>query len=156
MLKSSYSPNFCGIYPIFVDNSSFCAAGFSPSGESVASSGQFIEEIISRDTSGMTTLASVDETTSLTSGTYSISTADELSKLATMTNNGLIGENTEFVLANDIDLSAYSTGEGWTPIGSPSKSFTATFDGNGYVISNLYINTPSINCVGGHVGYCVV
>ena len=115
----------------------------SSSGESVASSGQFIEEIISRDTSGMTTLASVDETTSLTSGTYSISTADELSKLATMTNNGLIGENTEFVLANDIDLSAYSTGEGWTPIGSPSKSFTATFDGNGHVISKLYINRPS-------------
>ena len=115
----------------------------SSSGESVASSGQFIEEIISRDTSGMTTLASVDETTSLTSGTYSISTADELSKLAAMTNNGLIGENTEFVLANDIDLSAYSTGEGWTPIGSPSKSFTATFDGNGHVISKLYINRPS-------------
>ena len=118
----------------------------SSSGESVASSGQFIEEIISRDTSGMTTLASVDETTSLTSGTYSISTADELSKLATMTNNGLIGENTEFVLANDIDLSAYSTGEGWTPIGiydvinGSTTYFRATFDGNGFVISNLYIN----------------
>mgnify|MGYP000074486360 FL=1 len=115
----------------------------SSSGESVASSGQFIEEIIRRDTSGMTTLASVDETTSLTSGTYSISTAEELAKLATMTNNGLIGANTEFVLVNDIDLSAYSTGEGWTPIGSPSKSFTATFDGNGHVISKLYINRPS-------------
>ena len=115
----------------------------SSSGESVASSGQFIEEITRRDTSGMTTLASVDESISLTSGTHSISTADELSKLATMTNNGLIGENTEFVLANDIDLSAYSTGEGWTPIGSPSKSFTATFDGNGHVISKLYINRPS-------------
>lgn len=94
----------------------------SSSGESVASSGQFIEEIIRRDTSGMTTLASVDETTSLTSGTYSISTAEELAKLATMTNNGLIGANTEFVLVNDIDLSAYSTGEGWTPIGTPSKN----------------------------------
>ena len=118
----------------------------SSSGESVASSGQFIEEIIRRDTSGMTTLASVDETTSLTSGTYSISTADELSKLAAMTNNGLIGENTEFVLANDIDLSAYSTGEGWTPIGiydvinGSTTYFRATFDGNGFVISNLYIN----------------
>ena len=33
----------------------------SSSGESVASSGQFIEEITRRDTSGMTTLASVDE-----------------------------------------------------------------------------------------------
>ncbi|MEI3269256.1 MAG: hypothetical protein V8R70_08785 [Candidatus Gastranaerophilaceae bacterium] len=71
----------------------------------------------------MTTLASVDESISLTSGTHSISTADELSKLAAMTNNGLIGENTEFVLANDIDLSAYSTSEGWTLIGTPSKIF---------------------------------
>ncbi len=117
----------------------------SSSGESVASSGQFIEEIIRRDTSGMTTLASVDETTSLTSGTYSISSAEELAKLAAMTDNGLIGENTEFVLANDIDLSVYSTGEGWTPIGSPSKKFTATFDGNGHVVSNLYIYRPSDN-----------
>ena len=91
----------------------------SSSGESVASSGQFIEEITRRDTSGMTTLASVEELISLTSGTYSISTAEELSKLAAMTNNGLIGENTEFVLANDIDLSAYSTGKGWMPIGTP-------------------------------------
>ena len=95
----------------------------SSSGESVASSGQFIEEIIRRDTSGMTTLASVDETTSLTSGTYSISSAEELAKLAAMTDNGLIGENTEFVLANDIDLSVYSTCEGWTLIGTPSKIF---------------------------------
>ena len=117
----------------------------SSSGESVASSGQFIEEIIRRDTSGMTTLASVDETTSLTSGTYSISSAEELAKLAAMTDNGLIGENTEFVLANDIDLSVYSTGEGWTPIGSPSKKFTATFDGNGHVVSNLYIYRPNDN-----------
>ena len=117
----------------------------SSSGESVASSGQFIEEIIRRDTSGMTTLASVDETTSLTSGTYSISTAEELAKLATMTNNGLIGANTEFVLVNDIDLSAYSTGEGWTPIGTPSKKFTATFDGNGHLVSNLYIYRPNDN-----------
>lgn len=117
----------------------------SSSGESVASSGQFIEEIIRRDTSGMTTLASVDETTSLTSGTYSISSAEELAKLAAMTDNGLIGGNTEFVLANDIDLSVYSTGEGWTPIGSPSKKFTATFDGNGHVVSNLYIYRPNDN-----------
>lgn len=95
----------------------------SSSGESVASSGQFIEEITRRDTSGMTTLASVDESISLTSGTHSISTAEELAKLAAMTNNGLIGENTEFVLANDIDLSAYSTSEGLVPIGTPSKIF---------------------------------
>ena len=107
-----------------------------------SSSSKFISPITRRDTSSMTSLSSVDESTSLTSGTYSISTAEELAKLATMTNNGKIGSGTEFVLANDIDLSAYSSGEGWTPIGDSTNTFQATFDGNGYTISNLYINRP--------------
>lgn len=118
-----------------------------------SSSAKFIAPITRRDTSSMTKLADVDENTSLTSGTYSISTAEELAKLATMTNNGKIGKNTEFVLANDIDLSAYSTGEGWTPIGTVSNGFIATFDGNGYTISNLFINRPNTNYQ-GLFGYC--
>ena len=48
-----------------------------------------------------------------------------------------IGENTEFVLANNIDLSAYDS---WTPIGkNRNLPFYGTFDGNGYVVSNLKI-----------------
>ena len=41
---------------------------------------------------------------------------------------------------------AYTTGNGWTPIGSHSASpFTAVFSGNGYSIYNLYIyNTANI------------
>ena len=108
----------------------------------------FIEEVQRRDTSAMTTLASVDENAPLSSGTYSISTADELAKLATMTNSGKVWSGTEFVLANDIDLSAYSTGEGWTPIGGASVGFVGTFDGNGYKIKNLYINRPHSNYQG--------
>ena len=108
-----------------------------------SSSSKFIAPIARRDTSSMTKLSSVDENTTLSSGTYSISTAEELAKLATMTNNGKIGTNTEFVLSNDIDLSAYSTGEGWIPIGNDSNNFQAIFDGNGYTISNLYINRPN-------------
>lgn len=103
----------------------------------------FLQEVVVRDTSEMTTLSSVDETVALADGTYSISTAEELAKLATMTNNGLIGVNTEFVLANNIDLSAYSSGGGWTSIGNSTNKFCATFDGNGYTISNLYINNTS-------------
>ena len=116
---------------------------------------EFIQEVVKRDTSAMTTLASVDENIAISSGTYSISTAEELVKLATMTNNEKIGSSCEFVLANDIDLSAYSTGEGWTPIGmylvdssDYSKTFQASFDGNGYVIKNLYINRPTENFQG--------
>ena len=102
-----------------------------------ATSSGFIEAVQRRDTSAMTTLASVDENTNLDSGTYSISTAEELAKLATMTNNGKVNGNAEFVLANDIDLSAYREDGGWTPIGNTSNSFYGTFDGNGYKIKNL-------------------
>ena len=109
---------------------------------------QFIEKIQQRDTSSMTTLASVDENTTISSGTYSISTAEELAKLAAMTNNGKITGG-EFVLANDIDLRQYSSGEGWTPIGKDSSNrFIASFDGNGYVVSNLYINSPKTESLG--------
>ena len=107
-----------------------------------ATSSGFIEAVQKRDTSEMTTLASVGENTTLDSGTYSISTAEELAKLATMTNNGKVTGNAEFVLANDIDLSAYREDGGWTPIGNWSNQFSGTFDGNGYKIKNLYINRP--------------
>ena len=38
--------------------------------------------------------------------------------------------------------------EGWAPIGDFSNSYTATFDGRGHTISNLYINRPSASDVG--------
>ena len=43
---------------------------------------------------------------------------------------------------------------GWAPIGDNSNRFTATFDGNGHKISNLYINTSTLSKVGffGEVG----
>lgn len=131
--------------------------GGGEDGSSLISTGAFLQAVTPRDTSTMTTLASVDENVELTSGTYSISTAEELAKLATMTNNAKIASGCEFVLANDIDLSAYSTGEGWTPIGKYSsdysKCFQATFDGNGYVVKNLYINRPNEDNQ-GLFGYC--
>lgn len=110
-----------------------------------SSSTGFIKEISRRDTSEMTPLSSVAEDKKLQSGTYSISTAEELAKLSAMQQEDLIGEDTEFVLANDIDLSAWcaahSSDGGWQPIGTnyyyDPHYFTATFDGNGYVINNL-------------------
>lgn len=117
----------------------------------------FIQEVTRIDTSAMTTLASVDENTTISGGTYSISTAEELAKLATMTNTGKVSGGT-FVLANDIDLSAYSSGEGWTPIGKAEFKFSGIFEGNGYVIKNLYINRPTASYQGlfGYVGqYCI-
>ena len=109
---------------------------------------KFIKEIGRRDTSKMKKFEEVNENEVLTSGTYSISTADELEKLARMTNDRKIGEGTEFVLANDIDLGHIAN---WTPIGIykevdgaqdwHSYSFRGNFDGNGYKISGLKIST---------------
>ena len=98
----------------------------------------FMNDITRRDTSSFVSFSSVKIDEELSSGTYSIKTAEELAKLATMTNNGLIGDNVEFVLGADIDLSNYNN---WTPIGNSTNKFTGIFDGNGYTISNLTIKT---------------
>lgn len=92
------------------------------------------------EVAAMTSLAGVDETSAISAGQYSISSAEELAKLARMTNSGLITGG-EFVLASDIDLSAYSAGLGWTPIGTEANDFQANFNGNGHTITNLRINT---------------
>ncbi len=102
--------------------------------------GSFIEKVNRRDTSGMTKLAAVNETQALAKGTYSISSAEELAKLAEMQNKGLITDGSEFVLGGNIDLSDYSSGNGWTAIGTDSHDFASSFDGNGYKISNLKIS----------------
>ncbi|MDR2599333.1 MAG: hypothetical protein LBC73_03555 [Oscillospiraceae bacterium] len=49
----------------------------------------------------------------------------------------------DYILMNDIDLSGYSGGIGWTPIGVAGAEFTGTFDGNGYKITGLNINNPN-------------
>ena len=103
---------------------------------------KLLKDIERRNTSNMTTLESVDINKTLTSGTYSISTADELAKLATMVNNDKIAKCVEFVLADNIDLRHIAN---WTPIGNTSCRFNASFDGNGFTISNLTITSTNHN-----------
>ena len=85
---------------------------------------------------------------------FTISTADELAGLAQIVNGTWGGSpayfnfnNRTVNLANSINLSAYGAGynggAGWNPIGTGSGyngSFSGTFDGNGNVITGLYIN----------------
>jgi hypothetical protein len=57
----------------------------------------------------------------------------------------------DYELDNDID--AYDTrdwndGEGWSPIGNTTTSFTGNFNGNGHVIENLFIDNPTVNYIG--------
>lgn len=44
-----------------------------------------------------------------------------------------------FVQTQDIDLSGYSAGEGWLPIGDNNDPFAGTYDGDGFSIDNLFI-----------------
>jgi hypothetical protein len=49
--------------------------------------------------------------------------------------------NLHYRLTSDISLSAYNTGSGWTPIGTESIPFSGTLDGDGFKITDLYINS---------------
>ena len=54
-----------------------------------------------------------------------------------------------FIQTDDIDLSEYSSGEGWVPIGSATKRFAGHYTAqSGSTIINLSINRPSDNYQG--------
>lgn len=85
-----------------------------------------------------------------TAGTYTISTAAQLAKLALVVDSGFNYSGSTFQLTADIDLSvsdAYDTltwpGGNWEPIGSDSNQFSGTFDGQFHKIINMNINTPA-------------
>ncbi|WP_183192415.1 Ig-like domain-containing protein [Brevibacillus fluminis] len=66
---------------------------------------------------------------------YIITTAEELADIRT-------NMSASYKLGNNIDLSDFSEGEGWEPIGSDGTPFTGTLDGNGHAIMELTINRP--------------
>ncbi|MBK7212919.1 MAG: T9SS type A sorting domain-containing protein [Bacteroidales bacterium] len=73
---------------------------------------------------------------------YQVSTADGLNVVRYFLMVG-IGE-ANFIQTADIDLTAYSTGNGWVPIDYIRDSY----DGQGHTISNLTINNPSVGSAG--------
>lgn len=92
----------------------------------------FMVDVVHRDTTGMTSISTVDPSLTISGGTYSISTADELVQFLEMGEQNKI-KGGEFVLANDIDLNGIT----WIQDGAASsKVSNITFDGNGYKISN--------------------
>ena len=121
---------------LFENNSKRNEGNISAAGDS-----GFIKEVTRKTTDGMTKLANVDLAKTISNGTYSISTAAELTKLAEMVNNGQITGG-EFVLTNNIDLSSINN---WTPIGNQDNSFKGIFDGNGYTISGLKYENTSLD-----------
>ena len=78
--------------------------------------------------------------------TFRISYPDELAGLAQLVNSGKTFAGKTVILDNDIDLSVYgqgwNDGKGWTSIGfDTNNSFRGVFNGGGYTITGLYINT---------------
>jgi len=84
---------------------------------------------------------------------YEINTPEKLVRLAKLVNAGDTDYNNKYYkLTANIDLSAYGTnfndGRGWIPIGNSYgfipdilvHPFRGNFDGNGFVVSNLFIN----------------
>lgn len=61
-------------------------------------------------------------------------------------------QDTYWKLGNDIDLESYSDAvwgnEGWKPIGTSQASFAGTLDGNGKVVSGLWLNRTAENYTG--------
>lgn len=71
-------------------------------------------------------------------GFLQVSSADLLEDYAWKQNKGWISAaDQKIALKADIDLSSFST---WTPIGTDSKKFIGTFDGQGHRITNMTID----------------
>lgn len=100
-------------------------------------SGEFMNAITRIDTVNMTSLSDIKALNgALESGTYAIRTTEDLKLLQNWSNFGFLTGNYYFVLGDNINLMNQS----WTPIAySNSSRLNATFDGNGYEISNLSI-----------------
>ena len=75
---------------------------------------------------------------------YSINGLDDLEALRGYVNDGFKTKNITFFMTRDVDMSVkYSSGTGrsWVPIGNVSEPFKGIFDGQGYTVKYLYINT---------------
>ena len=77
-----------------------------------------------------------------------INSREGLATLANEVNNGDNKSGKIIYLTSDLDLGGKFDSDGntldgnisWTPIGTKINPFSGTFDGNGHIISNMYIN----------------
>jgi hypothetical protein len=100
----------------------------------------------------LVTLASLLSTVSAFSGSGAGSTEDPY-LITSCTQLQEVSDSlaSSYKLSNNIDCSDtinWNSGSGWASIGSTSPYFTGTFDGQGYEISNLFIDRSSTDSVG--------
>ncbi len=83
----------------------------------------------------------------LSGDVYQIATPENLAWFAEAVNSGTTAINAK--LTADIQLNAEgSTANVWTPIGTAENPFEGVFDGDGFTVSGLYINSPDVSNVG--------
>lgn len=83
-------------------------------------------------------------TPAISGGVYQIGTAEQLAWFANAVNSGT--NSIKAVLTADIELNSVgSTANEWTPIGTTTYPFEGSFDGAGYTISGLYVNSTASN-----------
>ena len=103
----------------------------------------FLSVITSTTASNAIAISSI---TSLVVGsTYSISSASDLIKLASLVNSGQSTTGATFILTNDID---WANTPGYTPIGNNDNKFMGVFYGNGHVIKNFSVSTTGTTGAG--------
>lgn len=80
---------------------------------------------------------------------YLISTPSQLAAVSACIGSANSGVNFKMINDIDLDVAPYNTGVGWTPIGSSGNGpasateFYGIFNGNKFVVRNLYINNPA-------------
>ena len=72
-----------------------------------------------------------------------IKTAEDLIDFSKLVNSGTSCEGFTMFLDNDIDFTGSGLSEQFEPIGNYYYGFQGTFDGQGYIISNLVVNSSS-------------
>lgn len=86
---------------------------------------------------------------------YEISSANGLLAFENLVNNG--STSIDCKLMNDIDLSSVcglDLGSNWEPIGMKADNmYSGTFDGNGYIVENIYIYYEDVKSKQGLFGY---
>ncbi len=75
---------------------------------------------------------------------YQIATIEDLKFLS---NHEMLWDK-HFIQIADIDASSSYEESCFNPLGNSTNNFTGSYNGNGYLISNLYINRPITDCVG--------
>jgi hypothetical protein len=81
---------------------------------------------------------------------HEIYTAQDLKDFRDLVNAGSTTESA--ILMNDIDLEG-SVDNKWTPIGSDSKRYSGTFNGNGHTISGIYVRSITYSENQGFIGF---